>query len=244
MALYNFIGPAAANVAPVATAMSRPAPQLAGNLALTGTITDSDGTVATGTWTLVSGPDNPTPSVSTSGLGTSSATIGATFDAVAGVYVWRLSGTDNAGTASNNSTVQIDVYPASGTNVKPASRTGGTATVVGAGSAIAAVTDNLDTSYTESVSDPTNSDETWRWCPFGPVNNVVFNIRCVNSGTPDITVTVTVFQEDGVTQIYETSFTAPTTISTVEVTVDSTGMAAIPTLTNRRALITRIRANA
>ena len=248
------LGEAATNVAPVASIMGRPDPQPAGTVTVTGGVTDSDGTVSSAAVTIVSGPNSPTVSNSPTGLGTGSASVSASFLASAGRYVVRVSGTDNAGTASNNAEQIIDVYPASGVfDVSPYQELSnpGAYTVTGATTRIAAITDADPGSYAESPSGPANADLWDEWCAFGPGPIEMVFTAYQSPSTPSTTVDVDVFKEDGTTLIYSDSWTpsatAPAsdadTVADHTVTLDPAALAAVAAATDRRALRTRFRAN-
>lgn len=85
-------------------------------VSLSGTGTDTDGNIASYSWTKVSGP--------TSGIITSASAAGTTVTALsAGVYVFQLKVTDNAGaTATDN--VQVTVNAAGATNLSPVAEAG------------------------------------------------------------------------------------------------------------------------
>lgn len=238
------IGAAASNVAPVATVMSRPDPQEPGTATVTGTVTDSDGTVASVAVTILSGPDNPTVSVSTTGLNTASCSVTATFAAAAGArYVVRLTGTDNSGAAANNSDVIIDTYSTGGIPVYSEVSTTGFATLTGAADGVTAMNDGLTTSYRETASAPAAAEGRWQMCATRTgVDAIVRPDLFLNGATP-ITASVKLYKEDNTTQVGSTqNLSVPTggaipSVTFTNATMNSAGLTAA---SSRRALIVSI----
>lgn len=94
-----------ANVAPTVNAGIDQTIKLPTNsVTLTGTASDTDGTIVSYLWTQVSGPSSPTL------LTTNTASVGAT-NLIAGTYVYRLKVVDNSGAVANDD-VTITVSPA------------------------------------------------------------------------------------------------------------------------------------
>ncbi|GAB3528714.1 hypothetical protein GCM10027443_07050 [Pontibacter brevis] len=103
--------PSTTNVAPTANAGPDKAVTLPANsVTLSGSGTDSDGTISTYSWSKVSGP-------SASLSGASSATLTAS-NLLEGSYVFRLTVTDNAGaSASDDASVTVHPAPTSTTHI-------------------------------------------------------------------------------------------------------------------------------
>lgn len=244
-------GPAASNVAPVATAQARPVQVAEGTVNVTGTITDTDGTVKTGTWSIVSGPNSPTVTVSTVNLNTASCTVNGSFTGVAGQYVLRLSGTDNADVASNNSDVIVDVYPANNADVgfRAEVSNAGAWTVTGAGTRLEAINNQSTTDYAESPSGPANAAVRYRMNAYGPgVCRLKLGVY-QNPSSPSTTLTCQAYKADNTTALgAPTVITVPASLAAdpaddPEAVIDSTGMALIPNLADRQELIWELKAN-
>jgi hypothetical protein len=100
---------AAANVPPTANVGSNIEHDIAdGNVVLNGRGTDTDGTIASYAWSLVSKPDGAVTDPATTGANTASLTI-TSFPKV-GEYKFELVVTDNEGTPSTPSVVTVNVY--------------------------------------------------------------------------------------------------------------------------------------
>lgn len=236
---------AAPNVVPVITQPARiqmagPGPQL-----LQFTANDSDGTNASGGISWVSGPTpaatvGPTINTTSNGLNQAQTTFSATPTLAAGRYVVAADVTDNNGGKAAQKTWIVDVPAASSANVEAESITAaGYANVGGAASLGAAARDTDPTTYAESPASPTGQPLTARYLPF-PLGNLT--VRAWNysaPSTPPITVQVTVFKEDGVTQVYQTSFVAPTTETAIPITLDPAGNAALTGTTDQATLVLR-----
>jgi hypothetical protein len=256
--------PAAAPGPPVATVMSTPASRGAGTVTVTGGITVPDGSVASlaarvlttaqgaalATPVIANPPNNPTITSVTSGLGTTSATISATFPAVPGRYHVQIYGTKNDGTASNdNAWVVYDIYGASGQyEVKPfrvVSYTG--LAINGATDPTVALSDgNLNTDL--RVTGPANVDLVIEWCAFGP-DSIEFRHIIDAAASPTTTAQVTVFLANGTTTVYAEPSPATNDSTTDpanwnhDTTVSSGGLAIATPGDARRALRTRLRLN-
>jgi hypothetical protein len=259
---YADITPAAPGP-PVATVMSKPASRGAGSVTVTGGITVPDGsvgTIAARVLTAAQGaalttpivcnpPNNPTITPTTSGIGTLSATISATFPAIPGRYHVQVYGTKNDGTATNDSAVvEINIYGASGQyEVKPfqvISSTGFTAN--GAATAIATQTDANDATDLR-ITGPANNDIWEEWCAFGP-DSIEFQWTIDADASPSTTAQVTVYKADGVTEVYaETAYTISTSGTSSawvhNTVVDAAGLLVATAGTNREKLRTRLRIN-
>ncbi len=91
------------NVPPIANAGPDQNIQLPSNVILTGSATDSDGTIVSYLWTRVSGPNTPT-------INTPSNAVTSVSGLAEGTYVFRLTATDNNGATDTDDTV-ITVFP-------------------------------------------------------------------------------------------------------------------------------------
>lgn len=91
------------NVPPIANAGPDQNIQLPSNVILTGSATDSDGTIVSYLWTRVSGPNTPT-------INTPSNAVTSVSGLAEGTYVFRLTVTDNNGATDTDDTV-ITVFP-------------------------------------------------------------------------------------------------------------------------------------
>jgi hypothetical protein len=230
--------PSVANVAPVATVMARPDPQEPGTVTVTGTVTDSDGTVASVAVTIVSGPNSPTVSVTPTGLNTASVSVSATFTANASArYVVRLSGVDNAGAASNNSDVTIDTYATTGDVNVYSEVSAPSWTVTGAASRLAAITDGSDSSYAESPAAPSASEVRYQMCAFRTGRDIIIKPKWLRdpSGGSAVTCVAKLYAEDNTTLVETLAAVALPTTGTVA-TLTFTA-AALVTATDRRAPI-------
>ena len=228
------------NVGPTATIMARPAPQAPGTVTVTGLVSD-DSSVKTAVVTIVSGPNSPTVNNSTTNLNTSAAGVTGTFAGVAGRYVVRVSGTDNNDVAVASPPTQIiDVYALTDADVLPYAELSGTYTRYGTASTdLGAVTDTDVTTGLQSALSPAAEKERWQWCAFGPGDIKFKMVHDQTPTSPAISVQFTVYKEDGVTQVYQTTLAAPLTAGQEDViAVDLAGLALVPNLADRRALIT------
>ncbi len=141
---YEFKTTTAANQAPVASAGADKAITLpTSSTTLTGTATDSDGTIASYTWTKVSGSAATLTNASTATLSVSAL--------VAGTYTFRLTVTDNAGATAADDVV-LTVNPAP--NVAPVAS-------AGADKAITLPTSSTTLTGTATDSDGTIASYTW-----------------------------------------------------------------------------------
>lgn len=181
--------PPPSNQAPTASAGTNRSITLPTNtISLTGTGTDSDGTIASFRWSQVSGPNTATI---TNG---SSAT--ATFsNLVQGSYSFRLTVTDNGG-ATASATVTVTVNPAPVDNVAPVANAGSNRNIT------------LPTSSTTLSGSGTDADGTvtaFRWRQInGPNTAIIANTAAASSGVSGLvqgtyTFRLTVTDNDGVT---------------------------------------------
>lgn len=158
----------AANKAPVANAGTNKGITLPTNsTTLTGSGTDSDGTISSYKWTQVSGPNTATFSSTT----TASVTVSKL---VAGTYSFRLTVTDNKG-ATGSATVSITVSAATATNKAPVANAG------------AAKTITLPTNsvlLSSASYDPDGTIKTYAWSQVSGPNTASFNNK--SSSTPTV----------------------------------------------------------
>lgn len=215
---------------------------------LAGTIDDVDGTIPdfVNAWQWVSGPlassaSGPTITSGRAGAGTNQLVCTAAVPLTAGKWVFSLGNgaVDDGGAAIvSPDTVTCFVSPASGDPVQVYDVTIGTySNVGGAANAAAALNDASDTTYVESVSAPVSPVLDVTLCPIAAPGNITFNAKNVNSpGSPAISVTADVTKNDGSTVVYTTNWVAPTSIGTNVITVDATGLAALPDPVDRGAL--------
>ncbi len=111
----------AANIAPTATAGSSQSITLPTNsITLNGSGKDSDGTVASYQWTKVSGPSSYT-------ITNASSATTSVKGLITGIYVFRLTVTDNQG-ATGTDSVTITVNPAA--NIPPTANAGSSQTII------------------------------------------------------------------------------------------------------------------
>jgi len=241
--------PPPANVGPTITQPARiqmagPGPQLLQFVA-----NDPDGTIASGGISWVSGPTpaattGPTITGSTTGLNTPQATFSATPNLATGRYTFAANTTDNNGAAAAQKTWIVDVPAASTLNVEAETVTAPGYTNVGGAASLGAATRDTDpATYAKSPDGPTGQLATAKYLPF-PLGNLTIKAWNYQSpSTPPITVQATVYKEDGVTQVYQTSFTSPTTETATPIALDPAGNTALTgandqaTLVLRRALV-------
>jgi hypothetical protein len=231
--------PSVSNVAPVATIMARPAPQEPGTVTVTGTVTDSDGTVASVAVTIVSGPNSPTVSVTPTGLNTSSVSVSATFTAAESAwYVVRLTGTDNAGAVSNNSEVIIQTFATAGA-VKPHAVLAATSwTANGAATVLDAIGDGSDGSDAESPPAPSGSILKVQWNAIRPTVDIILNAKEYHDGGAAVSCVGKLYAEDATT-LLETSSSVAVPASATVVPITFTG-AALTTAVSRRSVVTEL----
>ena len=148
-----------ANVAPTANAGSNKTITLPTNsTTLSGSGTDSDGSIASYKWSQVSGPGTATFSSTTS----ASTTVS---NLVAGTYSFRLTVTDNKG-ATGSATVSVVVNPAPVANVAPTANAGSNKTIT------------LPTNSTTLSGSGTDSDgsiASYKWSQVSGPNTATFS---------------------------------------------------------------------
>lgn len=179
------LAPSPSNQAPVANAGNNITITLpVNNASLAGSGTDADGSIATYSWTKVSGPtggniqSNNTASTNITSL-------------IAGTYVYRLTVTDNAGAQSSDD-VQVTVNPA------PAP-VGNQAPIANAGTNRSITLPTNSVSFTGSGTDPDGTIAGYSWSKVsGPAggtiqtpNTATTNITGLTAGTYVFRLTVT-----------------------------------------------------
>lgn len=189
-----------ANVPPTVDAGTDQTVNTGAVVTLTATATDSDGSIASSSWTQQSGP-----TVSLSGTG-----LSRTFTpTVAGVYVFRFSATDNAGATSTDD-VQVTARGVQATPASLVSNPGGWTNQGGAATLVAAVSDSSDASYAETPDNPSAAVHTYELAPLqaGVVTIATRDRSTVAS--PAITRTVDILDAGGTVR-GTTSFALTTT---------------------------------
>jgi hypothetical protein len=165
------LAPSPSNQAPVANAGNNIIITLPVNTAsLAGSGTDADGSIATYSWTKVSGP---------TGGNIQSANTASTniTSLIAGTYVYRLTVTDNVGAQSTDD-VQITVNPA------PAP-VGNQAPIANAGTNRSITLPTNSVSFTGSGTDPDGTIASYSWSKVsGPAGGT---IQTANAATTNIT---------------------------------------------------------
>lgn len=230
----SFIGPAGVNVAPTASAGSSQTVQRGAVVTLSPSEADSDGTIASRQWTVVSSPGSA-PTL------TGATTAAASFTAaLAGKYVLQYVVTDDGGLTSTPSTVTIYAYPQTAEDTFPNAVTLGAWSKYGAGStALSSVTDSDTTTGILSPTNPTSGQlVTLTLDPIGPGTITVYlSGRYVDAA---VSRTVTLYKENGTTVVKTWTVTPTNSDAEVALTVDSAGLAIVPNATDRRALILTI----
>jgi ribosomal protein L14 len=156
---------AAANIAPTANAGSNITVTLPTNsTTLNGSGTDADGTIATYQWSYVSGPTTYT-------IATPASASTNLTNLVQGVYVFRLTVTDNSGaTATDVVTVNVS----QSTNQSPTANAGADITIT--------LPTNTTTLY-GSGTDPDGSIATYQWAMVsGPAGYTIANTTAATTG--------------------------------------------------------------
>jgi beta-glucanase (GH16 family) len=140
-------GTTSVNAAPTANAGIDKAITLpTSSVVVSGSGTDSDGTIASYAWTRISGPNTPT----LSGASTATLTVSGL---IVGTYVYRLTVADNGGlTATDN--VNIVVSNATTTNLALNKTTTVSSTEAAGTPGLSAVDGNLTTRWSSAFSDP------------------------------------------------------------------------------------------
>jgi hypothetical protein len=147
-ATSGFIGPFGANSPPTANAGPTQTVAAGTLVTLAGSSSDADGFIASVAWSQLSGPT----------VSLSSTTINSpTFTpAVPGVIVLQYAATDNVG-ATTTSTVTINVNSTSARPVSNVSNSGGYTIVGGSSTLEAALADESDSTYIQSVAGPAST---------------------------------------------------------------------------------------
>lgn len=183
---------AAANVPPSVSASSAQSTTTPGQtVTLTGTATDSDGTIASRAWSFTSVPAGVTaPTISNA----SSAT--ATFvPPSAGLYVAQFAATDNSG-ATSTATVSIYVGGTAATVIGQTANPGGW-TSTPSGSGIPSVLSDASTStYAESPASPsTAATVRLRLAPLQPLTSFSMTLGSASlNGTGNLAVSATLYE--------------------------------------------------
>ncbi len=175
------VNPVPLNQAPIVSAGTNTSIQLPTNSTpLTGTATDSDGTVASVAWTQVSGPNTAT-------LQTPATLTAAASNLIAGTYTFKLSATDNQG-AVGSSTVLIlvsDVAPLPGPTVD-------------AGQDTTLTLPDNSVSIVGIAMDPSGTIQTYEWeqvsgdqADFTVTNGNILNLTDLKLGAYTFKLTVT-----------------------------------------------------
>jgi hypothetical protein len=195
------VGTGTGNQAPTANAGGDQAIQLpTSTTTLTGTGKDADGTIASYSWTKVSGPSGGTiaspASASTSITGL-----------VQGIYVYTLAVTDNQG-AIGTDTVRITVSSATGSNQSP---------VANAGSdIIITLPTNAAILNGSASADPDGSIASYAWSKIsGPTQYSIGNTNTATTNVSNLVAGVYSFQ------LKVTDNAGATALDTVKVTVNS-----------------------
>jgi hypothetical protein len=140
-------GTTAVNVAPTANAgMDKGITLPTSSVVVSGSGTDSDGTIASYAWTRISGPNTPT----LSGASTATLTVSGL---IVGTYVYRLTVADNGGLTATDD-VNIAVTNATTTNLALNKTTTVSSTEAAGTPESSAVDGNLTTRWSSAFSDP------------------------------------------------------------------------------------------
>jgi len=189
-----------ANAAPTVNAGTDQTVNTSAVVTLTGTASDSDGSIASTTWTQLTGP---TVALSGSGL---SRTFTPT---VAGVYTFRLTATDNLGTSSSDD-VQVTVRGVQATPSTLVSNAGGWTNQGGASSLVAALADSSDATYAETPDNPSAAAHVVELAPLQAGVVTVTTRDRSTVASPVITRTVDILDSGGTVR-GTTSFALTTT---------------------------------
>jgi hypothetical protein len=223
-------------VAPAATAptvsatISASDPVVGTALSLNGTIT---GTATSQGWSQISGPTSPTISGSTTVTGTVTPTV-------AGTYVFQFDASNTAG-AATPAQVTAYVHPASGDPTPVVAVTLGVFTALAGTTAAANLNDANDTTGIQNTGTPVHTDKaTITYAPLG-LGGITFPLRGRWTSSA-LTMRGIAYKADGTTQLFTADFTLTNTVATYNLVLDSTALAAIPALSDRRALIVKVSA--
>lgn len=176
-AASGYIGQFGANILPVVSAGVDQSVPVSTLVTLTGTASDSDGTIASQGWTQLTGP-----TVTLSGSGAS-----RTFTpTVGGVYTFQFSATDNDGGIST-ADMTLRVRDSSATVWRISSNAGGFVNTGGAADLVAALGDASDTTFAESPAAPSGAIITSELTPLtaGIVSVVTRDVA--SSASPAVT---------------------------------------------------------
>jgi hypothetical protein len=213
-----------ANAAPVVSAGSDKSVALNSTVSLNGTATDSDGTIATILWSVDSYPATMSgpPTIANAN------TLAANFPASnAGVYVIRLTATDNLG-ASTASVTTIYV-PASSVTVRRVVENTGLFTVTGAANIVAALSDAVAASYLESPASPASPvHATLGLNPLNPLSGATLTLTdTAYSGSGALSIQVDLIES--VSQVIRKTWTTITAGGNVALALTAAECATIST---------------
>lgn len=185
----TLIGPSVSNVAPTANAGTDKTATTGVDLAITATDSDSDGTVVTRAWTVVSSVNGAAPTLTN----TSTATVTFNSAAAGSVHTLRYTVTDNGGLTGSDDVI---VYvPASVVQpISVTSNTGSWTNVGGAADISAALADTSDSTYAQSPATATNATVRLRLAPLITPSTFSLTVRHQLSSAGTNTSTVTVFE--------------------------------------------------
>jgi hypothetical protein len=193
------------------------------------------GTFSSATWSCTSQP----PGSATPAISDPSITGPTVVVASSGRYVFRRRLVWSGG--NQDSSVTVYVHAGAGQRVGIYSVTGTWASQGGAADMRAALADALDTTYAQSSDNPPGTDKlriTLNPCDLGPIK---LYPRDRWSGGTGTSVLFTLYKEDGTTVVDSWTYNPGTSFAdATPMDVDSTGLAAIPTRADRRALVVDI----
>lgn len=227
-----FDGVPAATAPSVSAAVSDAYPAAGATITLTST---ESGTFTSATWSCTAQPpESATPSIaSPSSASTSVLVTSPGWNVFRRRLVW--SG------GNQDSSVTVYVHAGAGQRAGLYATSGTWSNVGGATDRRTAYTDGSDTTYGQSSDNPPSTDIetiTLNPCDLGPIK---LYIRDRWSGGTGTSVAVTLYKEDGTTVVDSWSYNPSTSFADVTpLDVDSTGLAAIPTRADRRALVVKI----
>lgn len=212
-------------------AISSTDPQTSTVLTLTGTVTS--GAAASRLWSQVSGPQSPTITNATSDVAT--VTPG-----LPGVYVWQYTATNGAGT-STPVTVTAYVHAGDTVNTPVLAVTLGTWTALNGTTPEANLNDADATTGVQKSGTPTYTDVVqFLYPPLGP-GVLSFDVDSYYTTTA-VAARAIVYKADGTTVVYQDDWSPGSSNAVHVVTLNSTALAIIPLLTDRRALIMKVSA--
>lgn len=196
--------------------------------------TAASGTITGHSWVCTAFPAGATsPAITTPTAATATATL-----TDGGRYVFQDTVTQTGG-ATASATVTEYVYEQSNVNVDVFSTTLGLWTNEGgAATALAALNDTSQATFLQSPANPTGQPEISVMNPFGPGNISVF-LEGNYSGAA-LTRTISIYKEDGTTLVDTESYALTSTPFDHEFAIDATSIAAIPALSDRRALVVKV----